>query len=183
MSNLNYKTKTILIIVGFILFAVGMVWFGFGIIGNKNQATADEIAKKRIELGLLEKEQKSLEQGKKDLAQLASSTYPPENLFSKDTRVVNEIQRLEEASKQAGVELNISVTGTQKTAEKVKGVSSDLITIPYTITLNGSFANELTFMQYMEHMPFITHADDITIIVSSADKTKMLIRSKFFIKP
>lgn len=182
MNSLNSKTKTILLLAAFVLFAVGMFFFGYGIMADRNQIVSDDIAKRRVELEILQREQKSFEQGKKDLAQLASSQYPPENLFSKDTRVVNEIQRLEEAAQRYSLDLTIGVTGNTKTAEPVPGTSSGLNAVPYTMTLNGGFGNALLFMQMAERMPFISHAQNLSITVSTGSDTRTVITSEFYLK-
>lgn len=182
MKGITSKAKIILVIVLFILFAAGMFLFGYGIMAGGNQATADIVAQKRIELEVLEREQKSFEQGKIDLAQLDSSSYPPDELFSRDTKVVKEIQQLEAAAQRFGLELSISVTGSTKTAVKVPNTSADLYAVPYTITLDGPVTSVLQFMQTAERMPFITHAKDVAINVGLAEKTTTIISSEFYVK-
>lgn len=182
MNGINSKTKTILLLAGFVVFAALMFFFGYDFMAGRNQLTADAVAAKRVELEVLDREQKSFEQGKKDLAILEASEYPPEELFSSDTKVVKEIQLLEEAAARYSLELNIAVTGNAKSAVKVPGTGSELYAIPYTITLEGIFANVLLFMQNQERMPFIAHAKDVSVTVSTEDKTRTVITSEFYIK-
>lgn len=182
MKGISSKTKIILLLGGFIVLTLFMFFFGYGIIAGKNQVTADDVSKRRITLEALQQEQKSFEDGKKDLAKLLVSTYPPDDLFSSDTKVVKEIQQLEEAAQRYNVDLKISVTGTTKDAEKVPGVATSLVTVPYNMTLNGSFANIQLFMASTEHLPFVTHAQNISVTVSTGDKTRAVISSEFFIK-
>ena len=108
--KLNSKIKIILVLVGFVLFTGAMFWFGYDIIGARNHALADSIAKQRVELNLLQREQKSFEEGKKDLAELAKSAYPPEDLFSRDTKVVKEIQQLEAVAQKYDIDLTFENT-------------------------------------------------------------------------
>jgi hypothetical protein len=182
MKGINSKTKIILVVALFVIFAAGMFFFGYGILAGSNQANADIVAQKRIELEVLEREQKSFEQGKKDLADLASSSYPPDELFSRDTKVVKEIQQLEAAAQRYSLDLSIAVTGSTKTAVKVPNTSGDLYAVPYTITLDGPITNVLQFMQTAERMPFITHAKDVAISVGLAEKTTTVISSEFYVK-
>lgn len=182
MKGIANKTKIIVVVVLFILFAVGMFLFGYGIMASRNQVIADQIAERKIELESLKKEQRSFEEGKKDLAQLKDSLHPPEELFSSDTKVVKEIQQLEATALRYDLELRISVSGDAKTAVKVPGTSGELYAIPYTISLDGEFGNILKFMQTVERLPFITHAKAVSVNATSKDETNTSITSEFYIK-
>lgn len=182
MKGIANKTKIIIVVAVFIIFATVMFLFGYGIMAGRNQATADLIASKKTELESLKREQKSFEEGKKDLAQLKDSVYPPEELFSSDTKVVKEIQQLEATALRYDLELRISVSGNTKTALKVPGTIGELYAIPYTISLDGEFRNILKFMQTAERLPFITHAKSVSVNVTSKDETNTSITSEFYIK-
>lgn len=182
MKGITSKIKIIALVSLFVLFAAVMYFFGYGIMANRNQVLTDTIAKRNVDLEVLQREQKSFEQGKKDLAVLEKSTYPPDELFSSDTKVVKEIQLMESSAQRFGVELNITVTGSTKDADKVQGVGSELYAIPYTLTLNGSFENILMFMQAAERMPFVTHVNNLSVTVSAGDKSRATIASEFYIK-
>lgn len=182
MMALTSKLKIIIVVVLFVFFVIGMMMFGYGIMSSRNQAAADVISQRRIELEVLQREQKSFEQGKKDLAQLEASDYPPGELFSSDTKVVKEIQQLESVAQRYDLTMNISVVGTAKTAVKVPNTSGELYAVPYTITLTGPFPNALKFMQMAERLPFITHAKDLAISVTAADKARTVISSEFYLK-
>lgn len=180
--KLNSKIKIILVLVGFVLFTSAMFWFGYDIIGKRNQEIADSIAKQRVELNLLQREQKSFEEGKKDLAELAKSAYPPEDLFSRDTKVVKEIQQLEAIAQKYDLELTLTVSGTSQTAVKVAGTTAELFAVPYKIILTGKFENTLQFMQATQRLPFITHAMDVSVVATKDDQTRTQISSEFYIK-
>lgn len=182
MAKLSYKIKLIILIGAFLLMSAGMFMYGYGILSARNQAIADSVAQQRRELGILEREQKSFEEGKKDLAQLASSSRPPAELFSSDTKVVKEIQQIEEVALRYDLDLDISVSGTAATAPKVPGTASDLYSIPYTITLDGSFEDTLLFIQSLEYMPFITHIKGLAFSVGAENVSRTTISSEFYIK-
>ena len=182
MKGLTNKVKIILVSAVFILFAAGMFLFGYGIMAGRNQSSADIIAQRRVELESLKREQQSFEQGKKDLAQLDASAHPPAELFSRDTKVVKEIQQLESTAQRYDLELKISVTGTAKTAVPVVGTSGELFAVPYTISLDGDFGNILKFMQTAERLPFITHAKSLTFNAIGPDESHASISSEFYIK-
>ncbi len=181
-QKLSNKIKIIITVSAFAVFALMMYLFGFGIMANKNQVISDSLAQRNIELEVLRREQKSFEQGKIDLAIIDKSQYPPDELFSRDTKVVKEIQQLESAAQRYGLDLKISVSGSVKDAKPVEGTSSGLFVIPYTITVEGSPNNILMFMQATERMPFITHVKGFSIGVQSEDVTSAIFRSEFYIK-
>lgn len=182
MKGMTSKLKIIILVTVFILFAGGMYFFGYNIMANRNQVLADSIAKSNVELEVLQREQKSFEQGKKDLAILEKSQYPPDDLFSRDTKVVKEIQQLESAAQRYGLEMIISVSGSVTAATPAEGTFSELFAIPYTINIEGSSDNILLFMQALERMPFITHTNTLSISVVDEDTTSGVITSEFYIK-
>lgn len=180
--QLTYKLKIILLLLAFAVFAVLMFFFGYAIMAGRNQSIADTVAQRRLELEVLQREQISFEQGKKDLAELENVLYQPDDLFSSDTRVVKEIQQLESTAQRFGVDLALSVAGTAAKAKKVEGTASELYAVPYTITLTGTFDNTLLFMQTAERLPFITHAKDISVSVIEGTEARTVISSEFYLK-
>lgn len=179
---MSSKFKFILLVVLFAVFAVGMYAFGYNVMAAKNQLLADSIAQRNIELEVLKREQISFEQGKIDLAILEKSQYPPDELFSRDTKVVKEIQQLEAAAQRYDLDLKIAVAGSVKDAKPVEGTSAGLFVIPYSITVDGTPDNILMFIQATERMPFLTHVNTLSINVESAERTTAIIRSEFYIK-
>ncbi len=74
------------------------------------------------------------------------------------------------------------MSGTAAAAPKVPGTTSDLYSIPYTITLDGTFEDSLLFMQSLEAMQFNTHVTDVTFSVSGENVVRTTLSSEFYIK-
>lgn len=182
MKNITSKIKLIVLIVVFIIFATVMYLYGYGIMGMRNQSVSDELGKRNIELEVLLREKKSFEQGKKDLAVLEKSDYPPDELFSSDTKVVKEIQLLETAAQRYNLDITIAVSGSVKEAKKVEGTTSELFAVPYTLTVTGSIESVLQFIQAAERMPFVSQAKTLNISADSKNGYKAAISSEFYIK-
>ncbi len=182
MKKMTNQVKIIICTVIFVLFTLGTYFYGFDIMAKRNSALADAIAQRNVELEVLLREQKSFEQGKKDLAILEKSDYPPEDLFSSDTKVVKEIQQLESAAQRFGLKLNISVSGTAQNAIKIEKTASSLFAIPYIITLEGSMDNIMMFVQAAEHMPFVSHVKSLSIEAGEEGLSNATITSEFYIK-
>lgn len=181
MTGMNSLTKLILAVVGFAALTVLMMLYGYGILSERNQSLADAAAQQSRELEVLEREQKSFDQGKKDLEVLQTSAHPPGSLFSSDTNLVAEIQQLEQLAARYSVDMNISVSGTTDTAEKVPGSVGEIYLIPYTLTLDGGFEDILLFMQSLEKMPFVTHVNNVALSVGAENVTRATVGSEFYI--
>lgn len=182
MKKLSYKYKIIIAIVAFAVFALIMFTYGYGILNGRNQSSADIAMQRESELEMLRREQRSFEQGKKDLATLATRKYPPDELFSKDTKVVKEIRALEEIAARFGLDFRLSISGSTKTATVVPGATSEIYIIPYTATLEGSYEDLHSYLQEAEHLPFSTHTTKVTISSLDDDGIRAMLDSEFYIK-
>lgn len=183
MTKLNSRIKLFALIIGFAIFAGFMFGYGYSILENKNQARIDEVNAKSLELEVLRREQQNFEQGKRDLATLDEKTYPPQDLFSKDTRVVKEIRELEALANRYSLDFELQVAGTSATAPKAVGVSANLLQVPYSVTVTGGFNNIIKYIEATEHTTFINQALALTIAAVNDGKTSAVINSQFYLKP
>lgn len=182
MSKLSYRIKLFIVIIVFAVFAAVMFGFGYTILESRNTTRLDVVNKQHLELEVLQREQKNFEQGKKDLATLDQKTYPPSELFSKDTKVVKEIRTLEELADRYSLDLTLSIAGTSKNAIKAPGVASELFVVPYTVSVEGSFVNILNYIAATEHTSFVTHAQEVQITSMDNAKSRATITSQFYLK-
>ncbi|MDQ3018354.1 MAG: hypothetical protein M3Q64_00565 [bacterium] len=182
MNKLSSKIKIVIVVVLFVLFSMGMFVYGYDILQTRNQAIADAAGQHQLELETLEREQRSFEQGQKDLASLSSKQYPPIDLFSKDTKVVKEIKVLEETAERYGIEFSLSIAGNTKSAVKAVGTKSEIFIIPYTATLDGAFDNVMKYLQEIEHLPFVTQTKSFNISAQESGNIRALLSSEFYIK-
>lgn len=178
---MKYKSKIIILVSSFIALSAIMFLFVFGKLQARNLRLSTEVATERRALEQLQQEQRSFEQGKKDLENLQSRTVQPDDLFSRDTRVVKEIKTLEDLSTVHSLEMNLQVAGTAKNAQKVKS-SNQVLFIPYTITVTGSFDKVLAFLDSMENLSFISPVKNIAMIAEKTGVVKATISADFYIK-
>ncbi len=183
MFVLTYRIKLFALLIGFAVFAALMFTYGYGIFEGRNQAQLDSVSKQNLELLVLKKEQLNFEQGKKDIAALSQKTFPPQDLFSKDTKVVKEIKILEDLAKQYGLEFDLQVSGTTKNAVKVPQVSGELFLVPYTVTVTGPFAGIQKYVEMAEHTSFINQTQNINLQAGEDGRTKATLKSVFYLKP
>ncbi len=166
----------------FVFFALGMFFYGYGILETKNQALSIAAMERESEFQLLEVEQKSFEQGQKDLQNLSKKNVPPNELFSKDTKVVKEIKVLEEIAAQNGLLFSLTISGTTKSAVKAPGTTSEVFVIPYSANLEGNYESIMKYLQQSEHLSFVTHTKQMTMSVTEKGTLKAALNSEFYIK-
>lgn len=179
---LTSRIKLFLVIIAFAVFSAVMFLYGYDIVDGRNQARLDLVNQKRLELEILQREQKNFTQGKTDIKDLSEKTFPPQDLFSKDTKVVKEIRVLEELASRYSLDLEIDVAGSSKTATKVSGVSSELYLVPYTVIVEGAFNNILKYVDAVEHATFINQTKAIQITSLDIGPTRAEFNSEFYLK-
>ncbi len=183
MLQLTYRIKLFALLIAFAVFTGLMFTYGYGIMDSRNQAQLDSVNKQNLELLVLKKEQVNFEQGKKDIAALSQKTFPPQDLFSKDTKVVKEIKILEDLAKQYGLEFDLQVSGTTKNAVKVPEISGELFLVPYTVNVTGPFAGIQKYVEMSEHTSFINQTQNITLQALNEGRTRATLKSVFYLKP
>ena len=182
MKKLTYKYKIIILLAVIILFLIGMFVMGFQVMALRNGTLTGELSQQSLELEILKREQQSVQQGLKDLATLEKSSYPPGGLFSNETNLVYQIQKMESAAELYNIKLSMGISGSSKTAVKAKGVKGELYIIPYIATVNGEFTDIMRFIQAMEHITFITHTNTVTLDTNVETGTTAKFNSEFYIK-
>ncbi len=183
MSKLSSRIKLFISILLFAGFAAAMFSFGYSIFENRNRARLDIVNQKNLELLVLQREQQNYEQGKRDLSTLLEKPYPPQELFSKDTKVVGEIRALEDIAQRYSLDFTLQVAGSTEAAPKATGVTGDLLQIPYSVTVTGGFNNILKYIEATEHTNFVYQGTAIELTAIADGDTRAIINSQFYLKP
>ncbi len=182
MQHFSYKYKLYLAIGIFIVTCVALFSYLFKLMDNSNIALAKGTKEKYKEYQDLVAEQKNYEAGKQDIASLAKKAIQPEDFFSRDTSLVNEIKTLESTSKNFNLSLDLSVSGTADKAVKAPGAAGPIVAIPYTVSLDGQFDKTVNFMENLEHLNFITHIRSVNITAQENNGIKAVLSGNFYIK-
>lgn len=178
----NSKNKIYILIAAFIL-ACGLLFgYGFSIFQKATDSIALRIYEKAKEYKALEAEQRSYEAGKIDLAKLEKMEFKPSDLFSQDTRLVKEIKGLEAMADENNLELIVSISGTSLETKKVKESNSNIFLFPYSMSLSGKYSDLIKFMQEIEHAPFVTYVDNISISAIGENSVRAILNASFYIK-
>lgn len=167
-KRLSAKNK--IIIIGILLVVLSLLNFTyfFKILDASNQKILDSMAKDKKGLAVLLAEQQSEAQAQYDLQELAKKPLQPEDFFSRDITLVNEIKILENLEEKLGVKMSLSgVSGTIKSAAPANTVTP-LVVIPYNIGVTGSLNRVVDFIETLENLNFVTNVSNISL--SSADQ-------------
>lgn len=156
MPNMSAKNKIYIVACAWLVLCAAMFLYLFKILDEKNLAAIDAISGQQKELAQLEAEESSFKKAKSDLAKFATETYQPRDLFSRDITLVNQLRILEALAQKLNVKISLSgVSGTVKTVPKTT-ISGEVLYVPYSMGINGSFANVLSFLESLENLSFVT---------------------------
>lgn len=178
---MTFRLKIYVVVGAFIVLALAMFLLVFKSLQSRNAVLSADVADKRQSLEQLLQEQRSFEQGIQDLENLKTRPFQPENLFSRDTRVVKEIQILEDLSKIYSLDMVLQISGTAKEAQKVKS-TSELLSVPYTMEITGPFDKVLAFLDSSENLSFISPVKTLNITALEDGGVKATLTADFYLK-
>ena len=173
MVKTSAKNKIILLATGWFVVSTLMFFYFFGFLDLINQKTLVDLDNQKKDLAALQAQKQSYAKGKADLEKLAQQPMKLNDFFSRDITLVNEIKTLEGLSQKFPVKMQLSgISGVITSASKASTKTS-IVQIPYSMSLNGSFAAVTDFIEALEHLNFIT--DINSIAVNTADKGSVSI--------
>lgn len=154
--------------IAWVVLSASMFLYFFNFLDASNQQIVSSMQQQKKDLASLQDQEKSFELAKADLDKLAAEPMQPDDFFSKDITLVNEIQILEGWNQKLNVSMQLSgLSGTIGTATKADTITP-IAQIPYTISIKGSISQVTAFLQVLENLSFVTDVTNIT--VSAADK-------------
>ncbi|MEZ4180382.1 MAG: hypothetical protein R3B41_02630 [Candidatus Doudnabacteria bacterium] len=182
MSQLSAKSKVIILLVGFVIFAVLMFFLVYPYFDKRNKDILAQINTKKLDLIILEREQKNFKQARTDIEDLRSKDYPPQELFSRDTKVVKEIKVLEGIANDYNLDFSLQVNGGVEDFKPVEGLTSELFIVPYSVTLEGAYNNVLKYLGSAQKTSFINHTTVVSIRAIEDGLVEAIIESNFYLQ-
>ena len=186
MTGMKFKNNTAKISVTLAVWAVltaGMFVYGFKIVENTNAQSQAKLSALNSELALLQAERDSFNNAKKDLDALNKKDMQPEDFFSKDITLVNEIRFFENLAEKVGITMTLSgPSGTAKSAPKAKSLSGDIVTVSLNIGINGPFPKVIEFAEAMENLPFATQTTGLTLGALSGNEVSATFVGNFYFR-
>lgn len=182
MKNLSSKNKLILLLLVWLLVSGGMFLYFFPILDNSNQQILNSMATNQKDLALLLSESESYKQAQDDLQKLTTEPLQPDDFFSRDINLVNEIQALEDLATKYNVQMQLSgISGTVNTAGKAPTITP-IVTIPYSIVLNGDLGSVVNFIENLEHLSFVVNLTSFSINASGQGTVTASLSSNFYLR-
>jgi hypothetical protein len=182
MKNFSAKNKIIFLALGWLILSFAMFIFFFKIMDHRNQQTLDSMAEERKALVVLQAESDSYKKAQADLDQLSGMAIQPDNFFSSDINLVNEIKTLEALSQKYNVQMQLSgVSGTINSAPKANTVTP-IVVVPYSISLNGDLSSAVNFIENLENLSFITNVSSLAINAADKGLVHVSLAANFYLK-
>lgn len=177
----KYQVKIISSIVAFAILALLVFGLGFPWFASKLENSLTAILEQKKTVLELRQEQKNIELAKRDLVDLAKKDRLPEDFFSKDTTLVQDLGLLEAKARELGVEFNLTVSGTIPTAAKAKTLS-ELYVIPFTVQLSGSYENLVAYFDFLEHSGSVFTVQTINLGGGGEDRVTANLGGSFYLR-
>ena len=182
MGKFSAKNKIFTLLTVWLLLTFCMFFYLFGILDMSNLRTLEGMDQQKKDLAALNAERQSYIQAKGDLDDLAKKSIQPEDFFSKDITLVNEIRTLEGWGNKLGVQMTLSgVSGTINSVPKAKTITP-ISMVPYSINLTGSFSQAVDFIEVLENLNFITNINNIGISAGDNNQVTLSLGANFYLK-
>ncbi len=183
MKQHSSKNKIILLVILWLCLSVAMFMYFFNILDVSNRALVIANQQKKKEKAQLAAQFESYKQAQGELLQLSKESFQPENFFSRDITLVNEIKTLEGLSEKYNLTMELSgISGTVNTAPKAQTVSV-LLVIPYSINVKGSLAQVVDFIETLENLSFITNVNNVSVNAADKGSVAASMTADFYLRP
>ena len=151
-----------------LLVSLSMFFYFFNILDSQNLKTQKLMASDRSSLLVLQQEDQSFKDAQADLNKMATQPYQPDNFFSKDIALVDEIQTLEDLSAKYNLQMTISGVSGTAAAAPLAQTATPIALVPYGLSLTGTLPDLVDFMENLENLQFVTTIT--TVSINSGDK-------------
>ncbi len=181
MNKPKYQVKIATATATFFVGMLVLFAYVFPYLGDKHANQLAAMLDQKKTVVEMRQEQKNIELAKQDLQDLAKKEKAPEDFFSQDISLVNDLSQVESAARRFGLEFTFSVTGTAQTAAKAK-TASDLYSIPFTMQLRGKFSGAVSFLDWLEHFPNTFTAKSASLAAASGDSINVTLIGNFYLR-
>lgn len=179
---MSARKKIIALGLSWVALCAVMFGYVFGLFSDGNAEAQRRYQEREMELYRLQAEQESFQRAERDLEVLERDTHQPEQYFSRDVTLVSEIETLEKLASSLKLTFALSgLSGTASAARRAKA-QSDLLSVPYSVSIGGAYADVVEFFERLEHLPFITHVTAVTVSAASGGKVNASFTGVFFVR-
>jgi Tfp pilus assembly protein PilO len=179
---LTSKVKIYAAATALALLCFAMFGYFFNIFDSSNALTLKNISENNKELKLLQDEELSYKLAKEDLEKMQKQTVKPQDFFSRDITLVNEIRTLEKLGEEMNVEFQLTgLSGTVKNAAKAKS-QGEIVSLPFSMNIVGSLEDCVAFLKTVENLGFIVSVSGISVGIASADQVSISLPASFYLR-
>lgn len=181
MNQSKFQVRIAGSVVVFCLLLGFAVLYGLPWLSDLQASKLSAILEQKKTVVELRQEQANIEQAKKDLSELSTKAHVPEEFFSKDITLVDDIRLLEKRANDLGVDLTLTVSGTLNTAVKSKS-ASELYVVPFSVQLKGVFGNVVAYMDFLEHFGTLFTVRNVSLLGSTGDNVTANLVGNFYLR-
>ncbi|MCL5666537.1 MAG: hypothetical protein M1383_02095 [Patescibacteria group bacterium] len=182
MGTISTKNKIFIALAVWLIACASMFGYFFNILSHSNGILLSDIKSKNKEKEVLANEQDSYLTAKKDVETLRGKAVQPEDFFSKDVALVEEIRTLENLGERLGVKFSLSgISGTVGSAPKAPTVSS-IASVPYSLSISGDFTSATAFIESLEHLSFVTYPRDLSVTSGGSGTVNVSLTANFYLQ-
>ncbi len=182
MNKLSPKIKIYISIVIWLLVSGILFGYVFPRIDQANQDQVTGFANARKNLDKVKAEQESYRLAKQDLENVTKEHIQPDGFFSKDVTLVNEIQTIENMADTYHVTVDLTgLSGTLQNSQKAP-TRSQIFLVPYALVVHGGFTEVLNFLDNLEHVPFVTTINSVSMSIAAGDTVNLVLGANFYLK-
>ena len=182
MGKLSAKSKIYILCAVWVALVLLMFLYLFNILDASNQKIIASFSDQQYNLNLLQAQQASYKLAQDDLDKVTKEQYTPDQLFSKDVTLVNEVKTLEDLGTEENVQLTITgLSGTLSTLQQAPS-QSQVYQVPYNLMLQGTLDNCLAFMERLEHLQFITSVPTMSINSIDSNTVEINLNAYFYLR-
>lgn len=182
MGNLSAKNKIYVLVATWVVGIALLFLYGFPILDASNETLVNKHAEQQRSLATLQAEVESFKQAQSELDKVVKQKYSPEDLFSQDVSLVQELRTLEELGQKHSVTVSIGgLSGTLKSAQKAKTLS-EVFMVPYSLSISGPYENTIAFLEHIEHLRFITTVNSLSMSAISDNEVSLNLNAVFYLR-
>jgi hypothetical protein len=182
MKKTSAKNKLVMLAIAWIVVSCSMFLYFFNFLDASNRQTVNAMQGQKKSLAALQGQQQSFELAKSDLDKLAAQPVQPDNFFSRDITLVNEIQTLEDWSQKLNVNMQLSGLSGTIALEPNANTITPIAQVPYAISLKGSLSQVTDFFQVLENLSFVTNVVGVSVSAEDSNSVNASLSAEFYLR-
>jgi hypothetical protein len=181
MNKMSEKNKIAVLLIVWLALCGAMLGYFFKILDAKNQQTLSAMAQDRQNLAVLQALDQSFKKAQSDLQKIDQEPIQPGDFFSRDITLVKEIETVQALEQKYGVKMELSgVAGTISSLSPAP-TASQIAVVPYNISLSGSLAQVMDYVEALENVSFVTNINGLFLSAGGQGTVNAGLSANFYL--